>query len=103
MFDEAGIESEEAEEEQNTVEVKNYPPQKKIINYILRQTSYIQHNSRLEDLDKVQEMTILLEGFICYLNDTNKILKLDVEKILTYIYYPESEKITLDNKDNLMA
>ncbi len=80
-----------------------YPPQKKIINYILRQTSYIQHNSRLEDLDKVQEMTNLLEGFIRYLNDTNKILKLDVEKILTYIYYPESEKITLDNKDNLMV
>lgn len=79
-----------------------YPPQKKIVDYILRQVGYIQANSNLDELQKVEEMTNLLEGFIRYLNGTSKILKLDVEKILTYIYYPEGEETTLENKDNLM-
>ncbi len=79
-----------------------YPPQKKIINYISHQITRIQKDSRLDDLEKVLEMTNLLEGFIRYLNDTNMILKLDVDRILTYIYYPESESVTLENKDNLL-
>lgn len=79
-----------------------YPPQKKIMNYVLRQANYIHDNQQLNDLAKVQEMTNLLEGYIRYLNDMSRILKLDVEKVLTYIYYPENEQTTLDNKDNLM-
>lgn len=79
-----------------------YPPQKKIINYINNQIARIQKDNRLDELDKVLAMTNLLEGFIRYLNDTNMILKLDVERILTYIYYPESEDVTLQNKDNLL-
>lgn len=78
-----------------------YPPQKKIIDYISRQIKQIARDSVVDDITKVKQMTNLLEGFIRYLNDTNKILKLDVEKILTYIYYPETEEITLKNKDNL--
>ncbi|MBA2653528.1 MAG: hypothetical protein H0U71_00480 [Gammaproteobacteria bacterium] len=78
-----------------------YPPQKKIINYISRQLARIEKNN-IDEVSKVKEMTDLLEGFIRYLNDTNKILKLDIEKVLTYIYYPEVEQITLDNKDNLL-
>lgn len=79
-----------------------YPPQRKIISYISRQADRIQKNNKYSEVIKVQEMTNLLEGFIRYLNNTNKILKLDVERILTYIYYPENEEITLTNKDNLL-
>jgi hypothetical protein len=79
-----------------------YPPQKKIMDYISRQVSYIADNRGQADINKVKDMTNLLEGFVRYLNDTNIILKLDVEKILTYIYYPETEQTTLNNKDNLM-
>jgi hypothetical protein len=79
-----------------------YPPQKKIVNYICRQTSLIAKDILLDEVSKVKEMTNLLEGFTRYLNDTNKILKLDIERILTYIYYPETEEITLGNKDNLL-
>lgn len=79
-----------------------YPPQKKIMNYISRQLGQIEKDTLIDEITKVREMTNLLEGFIRYLNDTNKILKLDVERVLTYIYYPETEEITLDNKDNLL-
>lgn len=79
-----------------------YPPQKKIINYIYKQTVNINKSLKLSEMEKVLEMTNLLEGFSRYLNDTNKILKLDIEKILTYIYYPDSEETTLNNKDNLL-
>lgn len=79
-----------------------YPPQKKIINYISNQIVRIQKDQKLDELDKVLAMTNLLEGFSRYLNDTNMVLKLDVERILTYIYYPETEEVTLQNKDNLL-
>lgn len=79
-----------------------YPPQKKILNYISRQMNNIVKNSHFNKIRKINEMTNLLEGFARYLNDMNKILRLDIDRILTYIYYPETEKNTLDNKDNLM-
>jgi hypothetical protein len=77
-----------------------YPPQKKIMDYISRKISTIAGGS-VDEISKVKEMTDLLEGFIRYLNDTNKILRLDINKVLTYIYYPETEETTLRNKDNL--
>jgi hypothetical protein len=78
-----------------------YPPQKKIMDFITRQIGYIAGNKD-PDISKVKEMTNLLEGLVRYLNNTNIVLKLDIDKILTYIYYPETEKTTLDNKDNLL-
>lgn len=79
-----------------------YPPQKKIMSYISRQIAHINKDASLDEIGKVQEMTNLLEGFIRYLNEMNKILQLDIKRILTYIYYPESEEKTLFNKDNLL-
>lgn len=80
----------------------SYPAQKKIVNYIYRKIKQLQQDETHDDITKVKEMTNLLEGFIRYLDATNKVLKLDVEKILTYIYYPENEELTIQNKDNLL-
>jgi hypothetical protein len=79
-----------------------YPPHKRIMNYISKRVTTISINPGIDDLMKVKEMTDLLEGFIKYLNNTHKLLRLEMEKILTYIYYPEFEDTTLQNKDNLL-
>lgn len=79
-----------------------YPPQKKIINYTYREANRIEKNTDLNGVEKVQELTNLIEGLIQYLGETGKILRLDMERLLTYIYYPENEEVTLRDKDNLL-
>lgn len=78
-----------------------YPPNKKILSYIATRIKNV-NLSKVDDLEKVQEMITILEGFIRYLDNINNLLRLDIEKILVYIYYPDTEENTLANKDNLL-
>lgn len=77
------------------------PTNQKILKFVTFEINKL-NNSDLDELTKINKMLNLLEGFYRFLNqNTKQVLLLDIERLLTFIYYPESEDFTLANKDNL--
>lgn len=79
------------------------PTNKKILNYISSEIGIL-NKSNLSEIDKINNMLNLLEGFYRFLQqDSIPVFLRDIEQLLVLIYYPESKDVTLHNKENLLV
>lgn len=75
----------------------------KILKYLKNEITEINRSSYSE-IEKMNRMINLLEGFYRFLNLSNKQpLFFDIENLLVLVYYPESEELTLQQEGNLLS